>query len=163
MTFSLEPFLTDLHEIFPSESTTIIDNEIRIFIPNTSRMADGWTAKATAVQGLLERTTSHVIQHQSVPNYRQGGRDLIFRLYQSNPSPQPEVKTTDAVKFTLAKSGLKFCPECGQRLDQHPHNREVVSCYLHGDFLLLWIEGDLTIRWRPLRLASTYMGEKGGE
>lgn len=59
-------------------------------------------------------------------------------------------------KLELVKSGLKFCPECAKALEEHPNVPDVMSCFVHGDFLMLWVEGDIHVRWRPLRLAPTY-------
>lgn len=65
----------------------------------------------------------------------------------------------DAEKFELAKDGLKFCPECGGPLTKHLY-LHMVGCVDHGDFMLLWIEGDLHVRWRALRMAPAYQAEK---
>jgi hypothetical protein len=67
----------------------------------------------------------------------------------------------DAEKFELAKAGLKFCPECGTTLDQHANNVTVMACFRHGDFMLVWVEGDLQVRWRATRMASAYLVKKG--
>lgn len=63
----------------------------------------------------------------------------------------------DAEKFAYAKHGLKYCPECGQALEPHPLDVSTVSCYMHGDFQLLWIEGQLQLRWKPMRMHPEYI------
>jgi hypothetical protein len=65
----------------------------------------------------------------------------------------------DAEKFDVVKAGLKFCPECATVLDAHANNVNVVSCFLHGDFLLIWVEGTLVVQWRSMRIARFHIQE----
>lgn len=152
MTTSTDEFLTELQKIFAPELMTIVNDEITVKIPFPLQLEDKWKDKETALRFLLiEQSEKGVyIEYKEHANLMQGGLTLLFRAY----------KISDPVEITHIKTGLKFCPECGQRLDQHPHNREVVSCYLHGDFLIIRDpRGQWTIRWRPLRLAASYIDE----
>lgn len=56
----------------------------------------------------------------------------------------------DAEKVELAKKTLRFCPECGIRLEAHPNVECMISCYFHGDFLIRWTDEGVTIHWRRM-------------
>ena len=58
--------------------------------------------------------------------------------------------------FAHAKAGLKFCPECGKALEDHPFNVVLRSCFLHGDFRLVWIDGALQVQWSATRMVQAY-------
>lgn len=57
---------------------------------------------------------------------------------------------TDAEKFEKIKESLYFCPVCQAKLDEHPNNVNTKSCFSHGDFILMWVDGDLIVQWRSL-------------
>lgn len=65
----------------------------------------------------------------------------------------------DAEKFELAKAGLKFCPECGKPLEEHPCNVWIMACFLHGDFRILWVDGALQVQWVASRMVRAYVKE----
>lgn len=64
---------------------------------------------------------------------------------------------TDDENFEITKANLRFCPHGGEELEQHPNNPSAVSCYLHGDFILVWDDGHLIVRWRPNKMAEFYI------
>lgn len=45
---------------------------------------------------------------------------------------------------------LKFCPVCGKGLERHPIAL-VPACFLHGDFKLTELDGNVTIEFKLLR------------
>jgi hypothetical protein len=61
---------------------------------------------------------------------------------------------TDPEKFELARAGLRHCPECGKKVVPSSKYLNTLGCTPHGDFMLLWIEGELTVRWVSLRMMA---------
>lgn len=60
----------------------------------------------------------------------------------------------DIEKMELAKETLRFCPECGRRLEAHPNADYTISCYFHGDFLIHWTDEGVTIQWRRMEVPT---------
>lgn len=62
-------------------------------------------------------------------------------------------------KVKHASEGLKFCPECGKKLQSRPLQGDAMSCFVHGDFVVLFVDGDLQVRWSALRMVGIYLKE----
>ena len=62
----------------------------------------------------------------------------------------------DNEKFQHIKAGLRFCPECGVALEKRSYV-DTLSCFAHGDMLMVWVNGDIHVQWRALRAAQLNM------